>query len=381
MTDHHEACDHRTGDNRIGAGAGPAAVATVCSLTDELRMSAAGSVLLDCRDGIQLTFDLAVDKGLIRRRAHDLSGMVEDVRVPMEQSCVCCSLRAEVVRSVRRWSSSRREIVVVLPPTTEPGEIVAGLAEASDEMPAAFRVCGVVTAVDAVSLEHDVFGDDLLDERGLAQGDHDRRAVGEVLCHQLEYSDVITLSAPATSRTDAVLDHLGRPDSTRVEVHELTGAELLAGPVDVTERPLVGVCGAPGQHVVERSGRAVDRDGVWTIELRSDRPFAPDRLRAEIARLGAGRVRGRGQFWLPTRPGLRCVWDGAGGQLSIGPAGAWRHERAETWLVITGTDGDPQRLREAFDQVLLTDAEYVAGPEHWSQIDDGLDPWLGRRTF
>lgn len=353
-------------------------VVPICSLTEPQRIAAAGSVLIDLEDGVQLSFDLLVDRGLIRRRIHDLVQVIEDTLIPMEHSCAHCSLRDVVIRSLQEWAGHGRPIVLALPPTTEPATIVPDLIEATAAVGGGrYAIGSVVVAIDSASVESDLFGDDLLDERGIANGATDRRSVGEVVAHQIEYADVVVFGAPLSGRQATILDHLMPPTGSQLEIHRLSGNSLLtAGRADRSQQPVTG-CSRPTAEQSAPTG-ATDRDGIWTIELRSERPMSPDRLRQELAALGAGPLRGRGHFWLPTRPELRCVWDGCGGQLSIGPAGEWGDE-PQTRLVITGAGGDPAAVAAAFERTLLTDAEFVDDAERWAQVDDGMDPWLGVR--
>ncbi|SDR91517.1 CobW family GTP-binding protein [Microlunatus soli] len=366
-----------TDDERNDRNDGSTPVVTICALTETQRVAAAGSVLVDLDRGVQLSFDLLNHRGLIRRRIHDLTGIVEDTLIPMEHGCAHCSLRDVVIRSLREWSAHGRPIVLALPPTTEPATIVPDLIEAADGD--RLRIGGVLVAIDAATVESDLFGDDLLDERGIAQGATDRRAVGEVVAHQIEYADAVVFGAPLSTRQAAILDHLARETASRCQLHSLSGADLLDVESHDHFRTATDGCRTAAVEPGPATD-AADSDGIWTIELLSDRPFSPDRLRSELPALGAGPLRGRGHFWLPTRPELRCVWDGAGGQLSVGPAGEWPGPQ-QTRLVITGAGGDPAVVRAAFDRALLTDAEYVGGAERWARVDDGMDPWLGVRMI
>ncbi|MBA2550132.1 MAG: cobalamin biosynthesis protein CobW [Nocardioidaceae bacterium] len=81
---------------------------------------------------------------------------------------------------------------------------------------------------------------------------------------------------------------------------------------------------------------------------------------------------------MPTRPDRLCVWDGAGGQLSLGDVGAWTRP-PDTRIVVTGTERDPSELITAFDTALLTDTELARGLATWKNRPDGLDAWLGVR--
>ena len=94
---------------------------------------------------------------------------------------------------------------------------------------------------------------------------------------------------------------------------------------------------------------------MWSLDLRSPAPFHPGRLMARIEDLGCGRIRSRGHFWLPTRPDEICVWDGAGGQLSVGPYGFCGSRPPSTHLTFVGIEAaDRDRIASAFAAALLT---------------------------
>ena len=95
-----------------------------------------------------------------------------------------------------------------------------------------------------------------------------------------------------------------------------------------------------------------------------------------LEQLGGGARRSRGCFWLPTRPDTVCEWDGAGGQLSVGPC---EHENSEphTRILVTGIDNDRGQLLDLFHHCLLTDDELAVRGTIWESHRDGFEPWLG----
>ena len=96
-----------------------------------------------------------------------------------------------------------------------------------------------------------------------------------------------------------------------------------------------------------------------------------------IEDLGTGRIRSRGHFWLPSRPRTACVWDGSGGQLSIGDLGSWGDVVPETRLVVTGNDPEERdRIAATFAEVVMTDDE-ARTASAWVGTEDGFGPWLG----
>jgi len=240
----------------------------------------------------------------------------------------------------------------------------------------------VVAVADARTFEVDLFGDDLLTERGLAHCSDDRRAAGEVLAHQVEQADLVLVDGlddelPGTpsSSVKALLAHLVRaPATVRSGPHEVSGRELLNLHAD-PRRNL-----ARADPLAMAPTGAPDADGVWTLDLRTWRPLHPQRLHEEVEAVATAGTRSRGRFWLPGRPAVVGAWDGGGGQLSLGDVGYWDKTERSTRLVVTGMHPALRaHVAAAFDRVALTDAELARGRDWWVARDDGFDQWLGAR--
>ncbi|GAB2686958.1 CobW family GTP-binding protein [Thalassiella azotivora] len=357
---------------------------TILSTTDPvLRDGTAFSVLADAPDTVSVRHDLSTSEGAgtLRRVVSDARGVIEDVTLPLEHSCLSCALREDVLPTLVRLADDGRwsHALLALPVGSEPLPVVRGLSGgdvAGRPVRDAVRLAGSVCVLDGDTLEHDLLDDDLLVERGLEHGPDDRRAVGEALAHQLELAHLVLVdgtdgrSVPA--RPAALLAHLVAPETTvRPGPHEVPGAAVLA------DRHEPGSWHRVDPLRVEPTA-APDTDGVWTLDLSTWRPLHPGRLLDRIEDLGAGRLRARGRFWLPTRPEDVAVWDGAGGQLSIGGAGPWRGHDRSTRLVVTGVDRRTrQRVAAAFEDVVLRDDELARGRAFWMSQEDGFDDWLG----
>lgn len=348
-------------------------VVTCCSVDDVLRSSVTGGLLLDLPGAVVIRQDIDPEAGTLRRLVHDSGGTLEDRTSELAHACLGCALREDIVPAIREATLRRpTAIVLALPVTAEPVPVLRALTELSDE--GLVAVGAVLTALEAGDITWDICGDDLLRERALALSADDERALGEVLARQIEGADVVVSDRPFDALGDALVDHLTPPATSRMLLHEVEAASLLTtiDRDDLLRR---------GDPVSVTPSECAPREGVWTVELESWRPFHPGRLRENLEALGAGPGRSRGVFWLPTRPDLVCHWDGAGGQLSLGNHSTWTGVgcRACTRLVVTGVDGEPADLARAFEKTLLTDAELAAGLAGWAGKDDGFDPWLGER--
>lgn len=336
----------------------------VAGLDAVLRDVAVAGLLCDLPEAVAVGYDLD-DRGTrLRATVHRRSGVLESEDTLLDGDCLGCLVAEDVALRVAGWRLlGVPAVLVALPPTLEPGHLMAAVESAPGRVPS------VVVATDPATLVADLLGDDLLADRDLAVGPDDRRAVGEVLAHQLDHADVVLGPSAAGPVPARLLRHVCPPGVALATVLEAPLVELLAPRSPDRSRGDLAAASPTGEP---------DADGVWTVLLESTRPFHPERLTASLPVLGGGELRGRGRFWLPTRPGLRCAWDGAGGQLRIGPLDHRRVARG-TRLVITGIDEDPGRVRAAFETALLSERETWAGLGLWLDRDDGLDLWLGPR--
>lgn len=352
------------------------------TLDPVLRDSVVAGAVMDDPRTVVLRHDIVSDgeTGSLRRVVLDGQGVVEDVLVPLEHACLSCAVREDVIPTLRRLAGDGRWTSVLL-----------GLPVSAESLPAAralhaqmqlggalaaLRLSAVATAVDVEAFEANLLGDDLLVDRQLALAEDDERAVGEALAAQVEHADVIVVAGdPGRNPVGAdLLEHLRAADSRRVDgLHGFAMGELLSRSHDL--RTAEGRMNP--NDMPDRTGPAAH--GVWTITLQTERPFHPERLLDRIEELACGRVRGRGVFWVPTRPDSACAWDGVGGQLSIGELGPWGTRPPRTRLILTGT-GPQASLRSAFEDVVLTDEEHRRGLAVWLGQTDVLGPWLGDRS-
>lgn len=323
----------------------------------------------DLPGAVAVRHAIDVERGVLTRTVSDLSGVIENHETLLEHACVSCAIREDIVPTLERLARDGRwqSIVAHLPVGAEAAHLCSVLTW--DTRLARFlRISAVVTAVGAAHPVRDLLGDDLLADRGHHCSHDDRRGVGEVLAAMVEYADVVAFSDAVDPLAHGLVTALARPAATVVEGgHGLDGATLT---------------GRLHQHTRTDAWTSPTRtdalpdlrtEGIWRLDLQSLQPFHPERLLESLELLGAGAHRSRGCFWLPTRSGRALTWDGAGGQVSIGDHAGWAARRPFTRLVVTGVGAAPERLRTAFDELLVRPGETGS----WSVSEDGFEPWLG----
>lgn len=379
---------------------------------DELSVVEA-TLAFSLEDVVLVRHDLEPAQDALLRTVSDQTGVLERARVPLAHPCLTCALREEIVPTLLRVAAARPGVhaVVRLPLAADPAPVVRAIQTMTVGGRRVVRdldVRGVHATTPGPDLLDDLLGDDLLRERDPDSFGDDARAWGEALVAQLEYADVILLtggtwaavptdspptdatghgipaeqaSSPTSGRT--LLETLRRPDATVVDdVIDLDPAHLTELTHDHrAAEDWVSVTGRSANTDGARADRGPltvwHSEDVWTTTLDTWRPLHPDRLMERLSDLGSGRVRGRGCFWLPTRPGSIVQWDGAGGQLSIGTVGGWGALAPRTQLVFSGTGTRHQAVEAGLRDALTTDLELARGLARWAGQDDPFDPWLG----
>ncbi|MEV7429650.1 GTP-binding protein [Nocardioides sp. NPDC092400] len=328
----------------------------------------------DLPGAVSVRHEIDVERSVLRRVVSDVHGLVEEDETGLEHACVSCALREDVLPTLERVARSGRwsTIVAHLPVGAEADQLCHVVAVDS-RLARHLRIASVVTALAGPTVVDDLLGDDLLAERGAHTGPDDRRGVGEVGCAMVERADVAVTYGDTDPVALALLRALARPGAEVVAGTEHLDAARATGRLHDHERTLAWTGPALDGPVPPLAG--ADAALAWRLDLASPHPFHPDRLLDHLEALAGDGHRSRGVFWLPTRPGRALVWDGSGGQLSVGDAHAWASQPPHTRLVATGIGPAPAELRRVFDATLLGPDE--ASATRWTVGEDGFEPWLG----
>jgi len=278
--------------------------------------------------------EINVDAELIRKGGAKLS-RTDEVLVEMSNGCICCTLREDLLKEVRRLAEERRFDYLLIESSgiSEPLP-VASTFDFRDEKGISLadvaRLDTMVTVVDAANLLKNYASEDFLADRGLALGDDDHRPLVELLVDQIEFADVVILNKLDLATPDelSAARSIIRSLNAGARVVETTEAQV---PLDqILDTGLFSFEAARGHptwykelngftdHVPE-----TEEYGIASFTYRARAPFDPVKLHAFFNRPWPNVIRAKGFFWLATRP----QWVG-----ELSQAGALvRHQGVGYW--------------------------------------------------
>lgn len=372
--------------------------------------------------------EVNIDADLVRESGFALTRTDERL-VEFSNGCICCTLRDDLMREVRRLAEEDRFDYLLIESTgiSEPMPVAATFHvrdETGFSLSDVARLDTMVTVVDGRSFVNDFCSNDMLVARGETAGEDDRRALVHLLTDQIEFADVIvinkcdTLGEAQLAQLRRLLRALNRnarlieaeygrvPLDSVLNTHAFDYEEAKLAPGWVQE--------LMGQHLPE-----TEAYGITSFVYTSARPFHPARLQDLLTGGIPGVLRAKGFFWLASR----MDWVGelivAGGATETKPAGLWwasRHRSRRTgqpfstadigvpppgpaeladaeqraalraiWdptygdrrqeLVLIGIDLPENEIRAALNRCLLRDSELMSGPLAWSMLLDPFPHW------
>ncbi|TFD55551.1 hypothetical protein E3T55_00990 [Cryobacterium frigoriphilum] len=311
------------------------------------------------------------------------------------------------------WQGSavpgNREVFVEAHPSIGPLEVASFLAPDRDEQRGAptVRLGDLVTVLDASRFWDDLQSDGSVPDSptdaavgSVGQASFDRlpadrtpadrtpsdRTRGDALVEQIEWASVVVINKSDLVRRAVCGDirdfvRLLNPSSFIVfAIHGEGAAATWPAP----RRDMhAWLARSPG-WVRQLNGDALlsqSPQGLSCVVYRDVRPFHPARLAHFFAnRSGESGdiLRSRGLFRLASRPGVVGSWSSVGGTVTFEPTGMLTSDPDSTWgqeIAFFGRNLDVNRLTRNLNECLLNDAEFLAGPVHWSATLDPFPAW------
>ena len=353
--------------------------------------------------------EVNIDADLVRGET-ELSRQDEKL-VEMTNGCICCTLRDDLLREVRRLAGEGRFDYLLIESTgiAEPLPVAATFdfrdadgASLSDVA----RLDTMVTVVDAVNLLRDFASHDFLSDRGESLGEEDDRTLVNLLTDQIEFADVMILNKVSDAGPDqtaaamAVIKALN-PDAEVIHADyaQVNGDRIFdTGRFDFDrahEHPLW----AKELYGFEHHVPETEEYGISSFVYRARRPFDPARIHAALNGGLPGVIRAKGHFWLATRPEWAAEFSLAGAISSVRPLGLWwaavpaerwpahpeaRREFLQNWdeawgdrrqeLVFIGASLDKNEITSRLDACLVPETARGFDPA-WEALEDPFPDW------
>lgn len=352
--------------------------------------------------------EINIDAAQVR----DQAGLsrTEEKLVEMQNGCICCTLREDLLLEVGRLARAGRFDYLLIESTgiSEPlpvAETFTFAEENGDSLSDIARLDTMVTVVDAGAFLRDFkAGEELLD-RDLAINEDDERNISDLLAEQIEFADVIVLNkidrvdADELARLEALLQRFNpAAKMVRAQFGQVEPSQVLATGLFDFEKAQ----NAPGWLQELRGEHLPESEeyGIGSFVYRARRPFHPQRFWDFCHLEWEGVLRAKGFFWLASRPDTAGLFSLAGGDVQVSPGGEWwasvpgdewprdnesRQEIQRQWeqphgdrrqeIVIIGVEMDEAALRTMLDVCLLTEQEMQLDQSAWQQSADEFGAW------
>lgn len=356
--------------------------------------------------------EVNIDADLIREGGANLS-RTEESLVEMSNGCICCTLRDDLLKEVRRLAEDGRFDYLLIESSgiSEPLPVAATFnfrAEDGESLSDVSRLDTMVTVVDAVNLLRDYSSLDFLKDRGAALGEEDDRTLVNLLVEQIEFADVIVLNKvdAATPEELDLARKIVRSLNPEAELVESNMAKVPLEKVLATNRFDYEKAQEHPLWYKELYGFAnhkseTEEYGIHSFVYRARRPFHPLKFHQFISSSWPGVIRAKGHFWLATRPQWVGELSQAGAFVRDEALGfwwvdvptsrwpddsSWKAHIDQIWhplygdrrqeIVFIGTKMDEAALRRKLDDCLVDEFHGNVLPiKKWQRLPDPFPVW------
>lgn len=329
----------------------------------------------------------------------------EEKLVEMQNGCICCTLRDDLMKEVERLVDEGNIDYIVIESSgiSEPIPVAQTFTYIDEELGIDLTnkcvLDTMVTVVDGSSFWKDYVSGETLLERQQGTDETDTRDISDLLLDQIEFANVIILNKTdllEKEATDQLLSLLRKLNSeARIipAVKSEVNLELLlnTGSFDF-EKASEGAGWI--KELNEEHTPETEEFGISSFVYKRKVPFHPERLMSWMEDWPVDIVRAKGFFWLASRNNLTGLLSQAGPNITIQSAGEWiaalpekeqqkvlpdYPELLEKWdpiygdrvteLVLIGIDMNRNEIEETLDGCLLIEAELRSD---WSLLVDPL---------
>jgi G3E family GTPase len=333
----------------------------------------------------------------------------EEKLVEMQNGCICCTLRDDLMKEVERLvdSGGIDYIVIESSGISEPIPVAQTFTYVDEELGIDLskktRLDTMVTVVDANRFWEDYSSGETLLDRKQGTDETDLREIADLLLEQVEFADVIILNKIDFLEEQDVKElsaFIKRINSlakiipatfSNVDLKSVLNTHLFD--FDKASQAAGWIKELNDEHVPES-----EEYGISSFVYRRKIPFHPERLFSWLENWSVDIVRAKGFFWLATRNDLVGMLSQAGSTITIQGSGEWiatlpKSEQEEmrsedplldnkwddiygdrmTELVLIGIDMNQLKIEESLDKCLLTKEEMES---NWNEFNDPMPAFV-----
>jgi len=334
----------------------------------------------------------------------------EEKLVEMQNGCICCTLRDDLMKEVERLADNDDIDYIVIESSgiSEPIPVAQTFTYIDEELGIDLtQKCSLdtmVTVVDANRFWEDFSSGESLLDRKEGTDENDTREVIDLLIDQIEFANVILLNKvdlltkDDADELEAVLHKLN-PEATVIQTtnSEVSLESILHTDLFDFEKASQGA-GWIKELNEEHHTPETEEFGISSFVYRRNRPLHPERFMKWLENWPVDIVRAKGFFWLASRNNMAGLLSQAGTSIMIQGAGEWvatytAEEREQTlkeepelrakWneqfgdrineLVFIGIDMNEDEIIKTLDRCLLTTEEMN---QDWAAFKDPLPKFM-----
>ncbi|MGD6833497.1 GTP-binding protein [Sutcliffiella halmapala] len=333
----------------------------------------------------------------------------EEKLVEMQNGCICCTLREDLMKEVERLVDEGNIDYIVIESSgiSEPIPVAQTFTYIDEEfnidLTSKCYIDAMITVVDGFRFFEDYNSGESLLDRMEGTDENDTREVSDLLIDQIEFADILLLN-----KTD-LLDHEDVKDMEAFLGKMNPGAKIIpSAHSKIDLQSILNTNLFDFEQASQAAGwiKELNEDhipeteeyGISSFVYRRKKPFHPERFMSWLEKWPENVDRAKGFFWLASRNDMAGLLSQAGASIMLQGAGLWiaaysemdremtlkeEPELLDKWddtfgdrmteLVFIGFDLDREVLERSLDTCLLTEKEML---EDWTSFHDPIPAFV-----
>jgi len=368
--------------------------------------------ILSNRQGLKIAVivndmsEVNIDSALVQKGGFSRT---EEKLVEMQNGCICCTLREDLMKEVERLVDEGNIDYIVIESSgiSEPIPVAQTFSYIDEEfnidLTSKCYIDAMITVVDGFRFFEDYNSGESLLDRMEGTDENDTREVSDLLIDQIEFADILLLNKTDLLDYEDVKDmeaflskmnpgaKIIPSDHSKVDLHRILNTNLFD--FEKASQAAGWIKELNEEHIPE-----TEEYRISSFVYRRKKPFHPERFMSWLEKWPENVDRAKGFFWLASRNDMAGLLSQAGASIMLQAAGLWvaayseielemtlkeEPELLDKWddtfgdrmteLVFIGFDLDREVLERSLDTCLLTEKEMI---EDWTNFHDPIPAFV-----